>query len=242
MLEIFNHISLERLRSVKDDLDRCARLLGVTGLFANSSQLSRMSKTEAQSEIELKSRYDVLKVDSLPVKIPWVNHRLRPNNRPKKRVVQLAFLFSKNKLLSADCYDVIKASIDDNPKGLLDLFSGANLEDSDQELEPWKDLVMEHSGVGKARTATLVANFVLPWLFAVAETEGDFRLLHKIEMLYQKMSDRNDSITRRFLASPSKEITRLSGEGLRELYHNWCLKGKCQECDAGQYLLGGRKR
>lgn len=234
MLAMSEHLGVDDLRNCQDDLDRVALLFGSFGLFASPSKISRMKRSDAEAEVELRSRFEALDLSPKETKIHWVNHRLRPSNRPKKRVLQLAFLFSNNRLFEGDCYERIRLAIDKNSRSLNHLFYGREPEGQYE----WSDSIFVKSKIGKERIATLIANFVLPWLFVVAETEGDFRLLQKIETVYQNLTDKNDSITRRFLAKPSKEISRLSGEGLRELYQNWCNEGKCMQCDAGKYLLG----
>ncbi len=237
MEEFASHLSIDLLKNFKKDEIRLAFILGLAGLLPSSDRIRKMERLEAEAFVELHARYESLGLDAIESGPRWVNHRLRPQNRPVNRLIQCSYLFSQEGLFASDSFETIKTCLLAKKPGreLQGLFTFSDLRNLDGL--GWRDHLKRRSNIGEKRASTILANVLIPWTFALAEVQGDFALLDILEKSYSLLKDQNDSTTSRYVGRKVKTLDRVSAEGLRELYNNWCSESRCQNCDVGKYLL-----
>ena len=173
----------------------------------------------------------------------WRLHGIRPANHPHRRLGATVALLQKH-------------------KNLLERVTGAIESDGDpaklflQIRDPYwsrhftlggKAQPRETELIGNARAQEIVMNVVLPFVAAMAEVEGNGRLLEKTHARYQSLR-----------APPSNSILRLASQllfaaqpallkmirsarrqqGLMQIFHDFCLNDKsaCQECQFPELL------
>jgi len=236
MEELCAVVSAKTLTGISCDYKRLAFLIHSANLFPSAEKIARMSKSEAAAIVELKALEAAYQEEDQLDASAWVHHRLRPNNRPLCRVMQLSSMFSRDKLLHSDPFETILSSLaEKNPKNsLLKIVRGGIASGLNTSIQAYLE---RKSTIGSKRAETILANVVIPWMYAAAENNGEFQILGSLENIYNELGDQNDSVTSLYIGASSKGIQRPLAEGLRELYSKWCSASRCIDCDIGQFLL-----
>lgn len=189
-------------RYLDQPLDSTALLLGQASLL--DPALDGEEEEYIQRYQHLRRKHQLSPIDpSL-----WKRLRTRPASFPRRRILQLAELLSRQELgLSA----IIEA----------------------EDMLVLRQLLR---GLSKTSQDSILINVLLPLRYAYATTQGPDDPQPSLQMLAELSPERN-KITRLFDASGICPSSALESQALVQLYKEYCLAHKCIYCRWGRKIL-----
>ncbi len=207
-------------------------LLGTGGflpLAPADAEIARLSPLEVQRVEQLwRTHGGPWHHDRLPPTI-WNRTRVRPANHPLVRLGMAAALLSHS--FEGSTVSIIETvRRGDDPVTLL--MTRSSHED--------------HPGMGESRAVAIVANAVLPFLLALAETTGDPELSERASQRWETLAaGEPNQITRRAKKQVAGSVSigpigERGMQGLIELDRHYCEPRRCMECPIAYLALSRR--
>jgi hypothetical protein len=203
-----------------------ASLLGAAGFLPLSPSDAAIAHLRPEAVIEIERCWTSAGFDSTLTPSAWNRARVRPGNHPLARLVAAAALLAnaRNGLVSA----------------LLAL-----LEPGSDPIDGLRALCQrdERDQIGRDRATGLVINALIPFAFALAESNGDLELADRAAAAWERIpAAESTEIDRRALAQVAGEarLTKLGGRGQQGLIHldtTLCRPRRCFECPVAHAVL-----
>ncbi|HQV53570.1 MAG: DUF2851 family protein [Flavobacteriales bacterium] len=161
----------------------------------------------------------------------WKFGRMRPSNFPTIRIAQLAALVTR---LDGHFGALLEH---DDPEPLIDMF---DLEastywnthyrfDSESKYEPKR--------IGRSSAERLVANVLVPYLFAMGKVQGQPHLAERAFNLLEHLSPEKNTITDNWVSLGIPNPNAARSQALIQLKNSYCRQRHCLSCVIGAELL-----
>ncbi len=224
LARLIDHRILERLGS--ESLKIEALLFGISGMLKREFIHPYIKELHNEYRF-LKKKYNTVEMNV----VVWKFMRMRPNNFPTIRLVQLA--------------------------GFITQF-GIHFETSDtshyfsliKELKyiPISEFWQDHYTLAKSSTKSskkpgeilsrsLLVNVFVPMLFAYWKSKGQYELVEEFIERLKGLKAESNQITRQFEKIGLKAENLWEGQALLHLHNNYCTLKRCNSCIIGKYLL-----
>ncbi|HMS35279.1 MAG TPA: DUF2851 family protein [Ignavibacteria bacterium] len=179
-------------------------------------------------------------------KSEWNFFRLRPPNFPTLRIAYA----------SGVLYDIIKRNL---LKDIIGIFENGNkvkreLEERFSEIhvsEYWNHHYnfgrissRETNSIGKERIKDIIVNVILPLVYLYSEFFDKINLKKRVVFFYneEKQKSGGNEVIRVMEKQIDVKVRSISDEqGLIQLHNNYCVKGKCSECEIGKIVFSNEK-
>lgn len=203
-----------------------ALLLGMAGMLDEHFSDKNLQQTQNEFEF-LRAKYKLVPLEKKLFKFS----RLRPANFPGLRLAQFsALLCSGHQLLTSphECrgYSSLMELLMVKPQGYWSHHYNASGEASKKELM-----------LGTASAENIIINSIAPFLFFYGRRFGkEEPEQHALKLLEQCAFEKNAKTK---LFGTQKEVlkTALAGQGLINLYDQYCTKKACLKCGIGAAIL-----
>jgi hypothetical protein len=198
-----------------------ALLFGVAGFL--EQDIDDLYYNSLKQEFQfLKIKYNLQCLDESV----WKMGKIRLGNYPKQRlaalsgiIIQSSHLFSK--ILASNSIEDIKnlfnIEIDDYWRNKYDFSKTCN----------------RLTYISKDFINTIIANTIVPCMFAYAQFINDLDLEEKCLKIYSETTPEKNSITKLFEGFEFEHKNVLQSQGILQLYRNYCTKKRCLECEIG---------
>ncbi len=238
-LKLSKRIELHALKKMDPDRFACdSTLFGLSGFLAGVR-----FKDDYISLI--KEHWNKLKDDlqkEMMDRAEWHFFRLRPANFPTLRLAYASSLLYEilyNDLLR-DIVRIFEES-DDVTKGLERRFMEIEVS------EYWrthydfgKEGKLSFRTIGSERVKDILTNVLLPLVYSYSLTFEKAGLKNRIEYFYKKEKQKSGSneVTRVMEQQINVKISSIADEqALMQLHNNYCIMGRCSECDIGKIVF-----
>jgi len=205
-----------------------ALLLGQAGFLAGAKSDHSYVKT-LQTEFEfLKKKYGL---NPMPISA-WKLFRLRPQNFPQVRLVQLAAFYHR--------YPSVAKAISemDCSEDLFEFFS-IKIEDgfwlNHYTLDT--ESTNRKKSFGKDFLKHVVVNAVVPFVFSLADYNRDESYKQRAIGLLEKLPSERNAIIRNFDNLDFKIKSSFDSQGIIELKNSYCERKRCLRCKVGTHLM-----
>lgn len=204
-----------------------ALFLGQAGFLHDESQDEYGKKLKREFEF-MSHKYDLTPMP----KSAWKFFRLRPQNFPTIRLVQLAEIYAREKALA-------QRIIETNSLDKLRVFFQAEIRDgfwfNHYTLENQSE--ERPKGLGVASIDVIVINAVVPFLFALAAYNKDDIFKEKGFSFLEEMKGEKNTHIKKFIGMGFPVGNAMESQGVLGLYATFCKQLKCLNCKVGIHLL-----
>jgi len=165
-------------------------------------------------------------------KTAWKLSRLRPQNFPQIRIVQLAKFYSTHQSVAQRISELTRIG------DFEELFStkidkGFWLNHYTIE----KESAARVKSFGKDFLNHILINAVVPFVFSLAEYNRDDGYKQRAIDILESLTCEKNAIIRKFEALGFPSESSLDSQGIIELKHALCDKYKCLKCKVGNYIM-----
>lgn len=232
----------ETLRSLETARAREALLLGTAGLIPEPSDLLDADRATADYAMTLRDQFQRLQVRlgvTPMASTAWTFFRLRPNNFPPLRIAQAAAWYADGALLAGNPLSVLRTALECNNavSALRDTLEARPPDFWQTHYHLTKRAAEHDPSLGPSRIDTLLVNAVAPVLLLDADRREDGAQAEAVLDLLRALPASGDRVVRRFQDLGTDADSAFDAQGLHELYRNYCTKGRCLDCEIGQYLI-----
>ena len=179
-------------------------------------------------------------------KSEWNFFRLRPPNFPTLRIAYA----------SGVLYDILKRNL---LKDIIVIFENGTkvkreLEERFSEIRVsgyWnlhynfgRLSSRETYSIGKERITDIIVNVILPLIYLYSEYFDKINLKKRVEFFYNKEKQKSggNEVIRVMEKQIDVKVRSISDEqGLLQLHNNYCVKGRCSECEIGKNVFSNEK-
>lgn len=204
-----------------------ALFLGQAGFLETEKETPYLKKLSSEYDF-LKHKYNL---DPMP-NSAWKFFRLRPQNFPNIRLVQLAKIYGREQALAQR---IIEAETLEE----LQSFFRAEIKEGFWFYHYTFETKSEAraKSVGATTIDIIIINAVVPFLFALAAYNKDISFKEKgLSMLEQLKAEKN-AHTKKYMEMGFPVENALESQGVLGLYGNLCTQKKCLNCKVGIHLL-----
>lgn len=230
------------VRPVESPRDREALHLGVAGLLPAPRDLLDVDRQTADYVMDRRDRFRRLQVD---LEIPtmastnWTFFRLRPHNFPPLRIAQAAAWYNEGGVFDEAPIKQLRSALDrSNPTATLRELLASEPSDFWRTHYHLTNTASEHEpSLGPSRRETLIVNAVIPALLLDAERRGAAAQGDAAIDVLRALSASSDQVTTRFEELGTEAVSAFQGQGLHQLYREYCSNARCLDCKIGQHIL-----
>jgi hypothetical protein len=201
-------------------------------LFGQAGMLAGEAKDDYQRTLQKEYTFLQTKFSLQPLEAHlWKFLRLRPSNFPTVRVAQLAMLLHR----SADLIDRMLAfrTVDD----LYDMFDVQASAYWDTHFTFGKISSQKPKTIGSASVQRMIANLIVPYLFAYGSRLANEALCEKAMELLETLPPEKNHITNGWTQTGVKSGNAFYAQALIQLKTNYCNNKQCLKCGIGMDLL-----
>lgn len=202
-----------------------ALLFGVAGFLEQSLEDDYFINLKKEFEF-LRIKYGLIPLNNSI----WKTGKVRVGNMPQQRLAELSSLILNashlfSKIIESKNYKEIaqhfKVSIDDYWTYRYNFSQTTN----------------KRTYISQSFIHTIIANTVVPCMFAFAQFKNDAELEEKCLKIFSETAPEQNSITEIFADFGFEHKNVLQSQGIIELYKNYCNKKKCLQCEIGLQIL-----
>jgi hypothetical protein len=204
-----------------------ALFLGQAGMLDRDEHIDDYYDELRQEYLFLKDKYGLQPLESHIFK----NMRIRPNNFPHIKLVQLAGIACSRQGLFSE----ITAT--DNEQRLRSLFTVELSEYWKTHYTFGKPSPRNEKKPGMSSISILLINVVVPMLFACGKKKNDPELTEKALHLLETTAAEQNYIVTQFVRAGIKVANACDTQALIQLKREYCEKKKCIYCRIGHRLL-----
>ena len=223
------NLSLKTLWRYCDDLDHMEALIFGHAGYLDEDLDDPYYNTLKNIFLFLRKKYSI--PQPLLKKHHWRYLRLRPSNFPAIRLAQFAaMIFNVNNLFSTF------TTVTDIEKLIRDLtVTQSSYWRRHYDFGVKTDKVIP--GLGTDSVQSLVINVVVPILFAYGEFINEGYLKERAIAILINLKFEDNIITRKWSGLNINKLSAFESQSMIELYHEYCLKKKCLNCNIGMALM-----
>lgn len=162
----------------------------------------------------------------------WKMLRLRPDNFPSVRIVQIAGLLTENEHLFPAFLETPELD------AITDIFAKTKVSDYwKTHYVPGNESVEKIKNLGYAAIHGLIINVVVPLLFCYGDFRNDQDLKDAAVTMLVKLPAENNKITRNWKRLGAELDSALDSQAYIQLYKCYCEEKKCLRCRIGHQVL-----
>ncbi len=208
-------VPLEKLGKHRDELLQIeAVFLGLSGLLPADE-----SPEAQQWAREFAYQQRLFTLPESMQRSEWKYLRLRPQNFPHVRILELASIYSQARLGMAS---VVERAMSDKPL---------------QQLRELFDTGRKGKSIGKATRESIIVNAILPVLYAYADQHADEALRERVGEILQLMPSEDNRIMRIWRECGLSVKTAADSQALIQLKKVYCDRRDCLRCRFGYIYL-----
>jgi len=197
------------LRWKNEPEKKTAYLLGLSNLFSNELNHT----TYGSIFRRLQYQYQLQSME----KVEWKTGAVRPQNHPKKRILELAQLLTEN--------DFTFLSGESNPL----IYKEKSLE--------WIKLLKENNRLSAHLQQAILVNTLIPFAFHKGKQQNESTWIEmSIDWLYEIKAEQNH-IVKKYTSRGIDAQSAADTQALLEWHHAYCSEKKCLSCTVGQKLM-----
>jgi len=162
----------------------------------------------------------------------WKFLRLRPSNFPTIRLAQFAALIQS----IHNFFSLITGD-----SGFQNIMTTISITQSDywrNHYDFGKEAPKKIPSIGRNSLHNILINTVIPVLFAYGVYMDNESWKEKAISYLSELDFESNKITRQYSDYGFKKKTAFESQAMIELFHNYCLKKKCLNCNIGTSLIG----
>jgi hypothetical protein len=207
-----------------------ALFLGQAGLLENETIPDDYYRLLQQEYRFLSKKYELQKLESSIFK----SLRMRPNNFPHIKIVQLAEFIGKQQSLFSQILET------DGIKDFQSLFFSNISAYWETHYHFEKTSSKKKKGLGLSAINILLINTVIPVLFACGKKKGQPSFMEKAFELLESIPPENNFIVNTFTDAGLKVSHAGDSQALIQLKKEYCEQKKCVFCRIGHKLLSSQ--
>lgn len=193
----------------KNNIKKMAYLLGLSNLFQQEMEV--LNYTSQYKSIQHQHHLNTME------KIQWKNGAVRPQNQPKKRMLELIQLLSSNEVFF--------------------LTSEADFFLFKQKALQFMQSIKESIRLSPFMENNIIINALIPFAFYRGKKYNEIIWVEQaIDWLYELKAEKNH-IVEKYKTKRVEIQSAADSQALLEWYQSYCLQKKCLSCTVGKKLM-----
>jgi hypothetical protein len=215
------------LRHTSSPLQIEALFLGQAGLLEDDTVVDNYYGSLRNEYVFLKEKYKLKPLDCHLFR----SLRIRPNNFPHVKIIQLAGLVGSSQGLFAKMLET------DDINALRQFFSGAVSEYWKTHYHFGKTSHRSEKKMGLQTASLLLINVVAPMYYAYGQKKNDAAFIDRTFKILDATAPESNSIVKSFVSAGLLAENAADTQALIQLKREYCEKKKCIYCRIGRRLL-----
>lgn len=211
---------------------RNSRLQIYSLVFGQAGMLEKEQGDDYYSALHVEYKYLQYKYRLTPISLKlWNLLRLRPHNFPCIRLAQVSESLCQFP-------DIMRSLLEESPEKLLSEMPSVHPDDYwETHFHFEKETVKHTCNIGKTAINTLIINTIIPLRFSYGTFMGNDKIKEQAFLTLENIPFEKNFITRKYQEMGFAFQSAMDSQAILELYHHYCLKKRCIECEIGCFII-----